>query len=100
MTRTDRPLTDLTVTGYLRAINSYPLLSAEEETCLAHEMAEGARAGRKLAKLRQPPHPEVTLQEAVLERQVRAGLAARQRLVESNFATGCFDRTPLSRSRA
>ena len=87
MTRTDLPLTDLT--EYLREISSYPLLTADEETRLAREMAEGAKAGRKLAKLRttmsNAAGAESTLEDAALEQQVRAGLAARQRLVESNL---------------
>ena len=87
MTRTDLPLTDLT--EYLREISDYPLLTADEETRLARAMAEGAKAGRKLQKLRQAvsnsADTESTSEEATLEQQVRAGLAARQRLVESNL---------------
>jgi RNA polymerase primary sigma factor len=49
-------------------------------------MAEGATAGRKLAKLRKTMlNAAQTQEEIALERQVRAGLAARQRLVESNL---------------
>jgi len=83
MTRTDLPLTDLT--EYLREISSYPLLTADEETRLARDMAEGATAGRMLAKLRKTAHTEMTVEEVALERQVRAGLSARKRLVESNL---------------
>lgn len=87
MTRPDLPLTDLT--EYLREISSYPLLTPDEETSLAREMSEGAKAGRKLTKLRKTvsnaPDPESKLDDAALEQQVRAGLAARQRLVESNL---------------
>jgi RNA polymerase primary sigma factor len=84
MQQTDLPRTDLT--EYLREISQYPLLTADEESRLAREMAEGVKAGHKLAKLRKTVstggHTE---EEATLERRVRAGLAARQRLVESNL---------------
>ncbi|HEY1296811.1 MAG TPA: sigma-70 family RNA polymerase sigma factor [Chloroflexota bacterium] len=85
MTQNDPLLTDLT--EYLREISQYPLLTADQETELARQMAEGARAGRRLAKLRKTSasHAESTTEEIALEGQVRAGLAARQRLVESNL---------------
>jgi len=85
MTQNDPLLTDLT--EYLREISQYPLLTADEEVCLGRQMADGARAGRRLAKLRKATvtRAESTTQQTVLEQQVRGGLAARQRLVESNL---------------
>src|SRR5215471_1207398 len=85
MTQNDPLLTDLT--EYLREISQYPLLTADEEVCLARQMAEGGRAGRRLAKLRKATvtRAESTTEQTVLEQQVRGGLAARQRIVESNL---------------
>jgi RNA polymerase primary sigma factor len=99
MQQTDLLLTDLT--EYLGEISRYPLLTADEEMRLAREMADGAKAGRKLVKRRKPVPGAEPIEatdagseadavaeaeaEAVLEQQVRAGLAARQRLVESNL---------------
>jgi RNA polymerase primary sigma factor len=83
MQQNDLRLTDLT--EYLHEISSYPLLNAQEEIRLAREMADGAKAGRKLAKRRETTRIESTVEEVDLEQQVRAGLAARQRLVESNL---------------
>jgi len=87
MTDNDVPLNDLT--EYLHEISRYPLLDADEETHLAREMAEGAKAARKLANLHKAPPPAAhggsASEKAALERQVRTGLAARQRLIESNL---------------
>src|SRR5262249_42581250 len=78
-------MTDLDVvdmTAYLREISRYPLLSPQEELCLARQMAEGAKAERKKTKRRKSGSMPESL---VLEQQVAAGLAARQRLIESNL---------------
>jgi RNA polymerase primary sigma factor len=82
MTQNDPLLTDLS--EYLREISRYPLLSADEEVRLAREMTEAAQAGRRLAKLRKISVTHAQ-QETALEQQVRIGLDARQRLVESNL---------------
>jgi RNA polymerase primary sigma factor len=88
MTHNDPSLSDLT--EYLREISRYPLLTADDELNLARQMAEGARAGRHLTKLRKtaatgPTAVKSCEVESALEQQVRLGLAARQRLVESNL---------------
>jgi len=77
---TDLDVVDLT--AYLREISRYPLLSPQEELCLARQMAEGAKAERKKTKRRKSGSMPESL---VLEQQVAAGLAARQRLIESNL---------------
>jgi RNA polymerase primary sigma factor len=87
MPHTELPLRDLT--EYLREISTYPLLTADDEIRLAREMAEGAMAGRRLARFRNAASDtadEKSMGEmAELEQQIRSGLAARQRLVECNL---------------
>jgi RNA polymerase primary sigma factor len=84
MTQHDLPLSDLT--EYLVDISGYPLLTLEEESRLAREMAGGVKAARQLAKLRHAaPRMHSISEEATLEREVAGGLAARQRLIECNL---------------
>src|SRR5262245_8663607 len=81
MTPIDPAGSDLT--AYLHEISQYPLLTAEDELCLARQMAQGSMAAKRLAK---PRTTDATSKKAaLLDAQVAAGLAARQRLVESNL---------------
>lgn len=78
MIQNDVPLADLS--EYLREISRYPLLTADEEACLARQVAEGGKAARRLAKA------DLTdAEQAALQERIDDGLAARQRLVESNL---------------
>jgi DNA-directed RNA polymerase sigma subunit (sigma70/sigma32) len=87
MTQIDPLASDLT--AYLREISEYPLLTADEETCLGRGMADGVKAERRLVKLRKVSSPverdASSSDETALKQQVEAGLAARERLVGSNL---------------
>ena len=65
---------------YLREISQNPLLTAEEEVTLAKQLEAGKAARQKLDKGVDDP-----AQRARLEEDVRAGEAARKRLIESNL---------------
>ena len=80
---TQNDLVGSELTAYLHEISQYPLLTAEEEVHLTRQMAQGATAARRLTKLRKSD--TTSDKSAALQRQVAAGLAARERLVQSNL---------------
>jgi RNA polymerase primary sigma factor len=82
MTGTQYDVDVVDLTAYLREISQYPLLTPQEELCLARQMDEGAKAARKVARRRRSAS---TPEKLELELQIAAGLAARQRLIESNL---------------
>ena len=71
---------DDTIGLYLREISRIPLLTAQEETRLARQMAKGLKARARLACDGKDP---ITRQQ--LEHTVRRGNRARRHLIEANF---------------
>jgi RNA polymerase primary sigma factor len=71
---------DDTVGLYLREISRIPLLTAQEETRLARQVAKGLKARARLACDGKDP---ITHQQ--LEQAVRRGNKARSHLIEANF---------------
>ncbi len=67
---------------YLKEIGRVPLLTKEEEVALARAMEEGRLAAQRLKKEGDKLPPE---ERAELERKVKAGEAARKKLIESNL---------------
>ncbi len=71
---------DDTITQYLERIAQTPLLKPEEEVELAKAIVAGRRARAKLFRARAR-----SADRAKLEETVRAGEAARKKLIEANF---------------
>jgi RNA polymerase primary sigma factor len=70
---------ELDVRLYQQVISHNPLLTADEEVELARDMEVGRRAHARLR------HPRSSAERKRLEKQVREGERARQRLIEANF---------------
>jgi RNA polymerase primary sigma factor len=66
---------------YLQEIGRYPLLTTQQEVELSMQVEAGERAAERLAEQVDPTPAE----RIILERQVRKGDRARQRLVVSNL---------------
>jgi RNA polymerase primary sigma factor len=72
---------------YLKEIGKIPLLSGDEESVLAREIYEGIQATALLAELKGSPDNDAITEEYLkeLEKQVKKGDKAKDRLVEANL---------------
>jgi len=77
--------TDDPVRMYLKEIGKVNLLTSEEEVALAQEMVAGGEAARQLAELEEAGEQISEETQKELERLVRKGERAKQRLAEANL---------------
>ncbi len=70
---------------YLKEIGKVNLLSSDEEVALAQAMGEGAMAAQQLAELKEAGEELDPQTEAELQKLIRHGEEAKQRLAEANL---------------